>query len=80
MPAKKHCAAKPDILRPSRQFVNTDETELGIEIVTERDQQRPADWPKDFVPIAVFNFTSRGEWYASQNMCPHKKALQMFAQ
>jgi nitrite reductase (NADH) large subunit len=25
--------------------------------------------------IAVFNFTSRGEWYASQNMCPHKKAF-----
>jgi nitrite reductase (NADH) large subunit len=21
----------------------------------------------------VFNFTSRGEWYASQNMCPHKR-------
>jgi nitrite reductase (NADH) large subunit len=30
-----------------RQFVNTDETEPGIEIVTERGQQRPADWPKD---------------------------------
>jgi nitrite reductase (NADH) large subunit len=25
--------------------------------------------------IAVFNFTSRGEWYSSQNMCPHKKAF-----
>ena len=23
--------------------------------------------------IAVFNFTSRGEWYATQNMCPHKR-------
>ncbi|PWJ42876.1 nitrite reductase small subunit NirD [Sediminitomix flava] len=22
--------------------------------------------------IAVFNFTSRGEWYACQNVCPHK--------
>jgi nitrite reductase (NADH) small subunit len=22
--------------------------------------------------IAVYNFTSRGEWYATQNMCPHK--------
>ena len=27
------------------------------------------------VQIAVFNFTSRGEWYACQNMCPHKKAF-----
>jgi nitrite reductase (NADH) large subunit len=25
--------------------------------------------------IAVFNFASRGAWYASQNMCPHKKAF-----
>lgn len=25
--------------------------------------------------LAVFNFASRGEWYASQNMCPHKKQL-----
>jgi nitrite reductase (NADH) large subunit len=23
--------------------------------------------------IAVFNFASRGEWYATQNMCPHKR-------
>jgi nitrite reductase (NADH) large subunit len=25
--------------------------------------------------IAVFHFASRGQWYASQNMCPHKKAF-----
>ncbi len=128
----------PERRKAFRQFVNSDETELGIEIVTERGQQRPADWPKngvmlriedeagskfnvqgskfderpgkrtkpssgelekgksqwiavghvaDFpkdggaaikygdVQIAVFNFTSRGEWYACQNMCPHKKAF-----
>jgi nitrite reductase (NADH) large subunit len=23
--------------------------------------------------LAVFNFTSRGEWYACQNMCPHRR-------
>lgn len=22
--------------------------------------------------IAIFNFTSKGEWYATQNLCPHK--------
>ncbi|MBI3863668.1 MAG: nitrite reductase small subunit NirD [Planctomycetia bacterium] len=25
--------------------------------------------------IAVFHFASRGEWYATQNMCPHKNAF-----
>ena len=106
-----------------RQFVNSDETEPCIEIVGQRDQTRPADWPSEFVSLeqfrmldgrslaehereqataprwvavgsvgdfpydggatvkygksqlAVFNFASRGEWYASQNMCPHKKAF-----
>lgn len=41
------------------------------------------DFPKDGgaavkvgqTQIAVFNFSSRGEWYATQNMCPHKKAF-----
>jgi nitrite reductase (NADH) large subunit len=154
----------PERRKLFRQFVNTDDTEVGIEIVTERGQSRPADWPKngsapiqidtltrsvsdgtplplgegagghrreavvllageglqdpipthtrtngksqipnpksdtkpqwvhvgmvsDFpsdggaaikygdVQIAVFNFASRGQWYACQNMCPHKKAF-----
>lgn len=25
--------------------------------------------------IAVFNFASRGEWFACQNLCPHKKEM-----
>ncbi len=25
--------------------------------------------------IAVFNFASRGEWYATQNMCPHRQDM-----
>ncbi len=25
--------------------------------------------------IAVFNFASRGQWYACQNLCPHKREL-----
>ena len=124
-----------------RQFVNTDETEHGIEIIDERGQRRPADWPKNGgalvhletapandwaangkghalsngngngkawrpkdsgrlktewvnvgqvdefpidggaaikhgdVQIAVYNFASRGEWYACQNMCPHMNAF-----
>jgi nitrite reductase (NADH) large subunit len=124
----------PERRKAFRQFVNTDESEVGIDIVTERGQNRPADWLKDGVTlqqieraptpaqnkcegsnkktsrssandastkpqwihvgqvadfprdggaaikygdvqIAVFNFASRGEWYACQNMCPHKKAF-----
>jgi nitrite reductase (NADH) large subunit len=104
-----------------RQFVNTDETEPCIEVVHERGQSRPADWPGEFVSleqfraldgrhlgdvdgreqqrwvtvgttadfppdggaaikygktqIAVFNLAKGSQWYATQNMCPHKKAF-----
>jgi nitrite reductase (NADH) small subunit len=27
--------------------------------------------------IAVFNFTRRKEWYACQNMCPHKQQMSL---
>lgn len=27
--------------------------------------------------IALFNFTRRGEWYATQNLCPHKKQMAL---
>lgn len=44
---------------------------------------RVADFPKDAgmavqygaAQIAVFNFTARGEWFAVQNECPHKKDM-----
>lgn len=115
----------PERRRWFRQFVNTEETEPTIEIVSERGQSRPGDWPGELVSlgqfhsleqrreeieesnaeqlsdtrwvqvgtaddfpldggatikygrsqIAVFNFSSRGEWYATQNMCPHRKAF-----
>lgn len=119
----KEVVDNPEQRKWFRQFVNTDETEPVIEIVTQRGQQRPGDWPSeavsldqikmlddrtlgeheqqqlqevqwtpvgmidDFpinggatikygnVQIAVFNFTTRGEWYACQQMCPHKKAF-----
>ncbi|MEL6560485.1 MAG: nitrite reductase small subunit NirD [Bacteroidota bacterium] len=25
--------------------------------------------------VAVFNFSRRGEWFATQNLCPHKKQM-----
>jgi nitrite reductase (NADH) small subunit len=27
--------------------------------------------------IAVFNFARRGEWYACQNLCPHRKQMAL---
>lgn len=113
----------PEKRKRFRQFANTEETESGIEFISERNQRRPADWPSEIVAleqfrthrassptgsssedsgggdwvkvgtvsdfprnggatikygkvqIAVFNFTSRGEWYACQQMCPHRKAF-----
>ena len=115
----------PERRRLFKQFVNTDETEPTIEVVSERGQAHPAPWndgtvslgqltlpdgrtlaeaatePESQLPpslswqpvgkvwdfpveggatikhghaqIAVFNFASRGEWYATDNMCPHKQ-------
>lgn len=121
----KEVVNDPEKRRWFKQFVNTDETEPCIELVDERGQRRPVDWPKEdalvplgqltlpdgrtldeveelhgkrWVPvgklwefpqdggatvkygrsqIAVFNFTSRGEWYATQNVCPHKQSLAL---
>ncbi|MGR3811107.1 nitrite reductase small subunit NirD [Jiulongibacter sp. NS-SX5] len=27
--------------------------------------------------IAIYNFTRRGEWYATQNLCPHKQQMAL---
>jgi nitrite reductase (NADH) large subunit len=37
----------PERRKRFQQFVNSDVSEVGIEIVAERGQHRPADWPKD---------------------------------
>ncbi|WP_421873492.1 nitrite reductase small subunit NirD [Marinoscillum sp.] len=29
----------------------------------------------DGLQIAIFNFSRRNEWYATQNLCPHKKQM-----
>ena len=47
----KEVVDDPDRRRLFRQFVNTDEFEAGIEIVEERGQRRPADWPRNGVPL-----------------------------
>ena len=40
----KEVVNDPEKRRLFQQFVNTDETEPTIEFVSEREQQRPADW------------------------------------
>lgn len=27
--------------------------------------------------IAIYNFSRRGEWYATQNLCPHKQQMAL---
>ena len=41
----------PEKRKLFRQFVNTDETEPTIEIISERGQQRPADWVPETVSL-----------------------------
>ncbi|MDE0107317.1 MAG: nitrite reductase large subunit NirB [Bryobacterales bacterium] len=47
----KEVVNDPERRKLFRQFVNTDEVDSGIEIVPERGQARPADWPKDGVRL-----------------------------
>ena len=47
----KEVVNDPERRKLFRQFVNTDETEPGIEFVHERGQARPADWPRSAVPL-----------------------------
>ncbi|GAA6042045.1 hypothetical protein JCM8097_004077 [Rhodosporidiobolus ruineniae] len=55
----------PELRRTFKQFANTDERRLNSELITERGQQRPADWPKSF-PGQRFTAsqlaTPRSEW------------------
>ncbi|OJJ49898.1 hypothetical protein ASPZODRAFT_109754 [Penicilliopsis zonata CBS 506.65] len=97
-----------------QQFVNTEETVENVEVIQERDQQRPTYWPKDSEATEDFKghqwsslawqpvvqadhfsdeqpqmssanikrgdtqlaiFKVKGKYYATQQMCPHKRAF-----
>lgn len=92
-----------------KQFNNTEETSETVEIISERGQDRPANWPKEsptedfknhkwtslswepLIRTSHFdNFSSaqvkrgdtqlavfkvKGKFYATQQMCPHKRAF-----
>ncbi|KIJ61882.1 hypothetical protein HYDPIDRAFT_176844 [Hydnomerulius pinastri MD-312] len=112
----------PSKRKQFRQFVNTDERLSPMEVIQERGQQRPADWPKQFPPakmrasaittpksewkwrkmaslqdlnpsdvttraggssaavkygdsqLAIFHVPNKG-FFATQQMCPHKRAF-----
>ncbi|KAH0839338.1 hypothetical protein J3R83DRAFT_20 [Lanmaoa asiatica] len=107
----------PERRKQFRQFVNTGERLSSMEIIQERGQQRPADWPKQFPPsklqasqiatpksewqwrkvatvqdlapsnvttsaavkygdsqLAIFHVPNKG-FFATQQMCPHKRAF-----
>lgn len=110
----KETLSDPERRRYFEQFGNTPETVEGVEVITEREQQRPANWPaepaaEDFKghqwtstswqklvktssfktgpeqPVASVNvkrgdtqialFRVKGRFYATQQMCPHKRAF-----
>ncbi|BGO91811.1 hypothetical protein NBRC10512_007608 [Rhodotorula toruloides] len=55
----------PEVRKSFKQFANTEERRLNSELITERGQQRPADWPKNF-PGQRFEVkdirTPRSQW------------------
>ncbi|KAI8079951.1 uncharacterized protein BX664DRAFT_362080 [Halteromyces radiatus] len=103
----------PKLRAHFKPFVNSQQDDEMIEMIEERGQRRPANWPKEVpllpplknrkmeeqsmnewicigstdlfpsdegkvvligdVQIAIFH--TQGRWYATQNMCPHKRAL-----
>ncbi|KAF2768280.1 nitrite reductase [Teratosphaeria nubilosa] len=102
----------PERMKLFKQFGNTDEYVENVDKVEDREQQRPAYWPKESVkedfrgtkwtelswqPLANTDqfedtptgsslavkrgdtqlaiFKVKGQYYASQQMCPHKRAF-----
>jgi len=67
--------------KPSSEMEVNKKTESNIKVWFKA--ARVQDFPQDGgacikykdLQIAVFNFTRRNEWYACQNMCPHKMQM-----
>ena len=62
-----------------KQSIVADETGVAVWFKA----ARVSDFPENAgacvrykgLQIAVFNFTRKNEWYACQNLCPHKKQM-----
>jgi nitrite reductase (NADH) small subunit len=65
--------------------IRTQATPAGVNDVVWFKAARAEDFPENggacvkygSLQIAVFNFTRRNEWYACQNMCPHKMQMSL---
>ena len=68
-----------EILNEMRSFTSSEIDDIKVWFKA----ARVSDFPRDGgacvryedMQIAVFNFTRRNEWYACQNLCPHKMQM-----
>jgi nitrite reductase (NADH) small subunit len=68
-----------EILNDIKSFTPAQEGEVNVWFKAARVNDFPENGGacllyKD-MQIAVFNFSRRNEWYACQNLCPHKKQM-----
>ena len=68
-----------EILNEIRSFTPTEEDKVNVWFKAGRINDFPENGGaclkyKD-MQIAVFNFSRRNEWYACQNLCPHKMQM-----
>lgn len=61
--------------RPQQDSSPDARTWFRVGVVADFPQDGAATVKYGQVQIAVYNFTSRGEWFATQNMCPHQRAF-----
>ena len=68
-----------ELLNEIRTFASTEEGDIKVWFKAARMEDFPRDGGacvryKD-MQIAVFNFANKNEWYACQNLCPHKMQM-----
>ena len=68
-------SSAPDVEPRPRKTLPASAAWVGVGKVDDFPRDGGAAIEYDGVQIAVFRFTSRDEWYACQNMCPHQRAL-----
>jgi len=80
---QKHPVEWPEVVPPPMAAAGTERRKLPVvsrnwvPVVDAKAVPRDGGVAVKYgnVQLAVFNFASRGEWYATQNMCPHKRDM-----